>query len=254
MKDNPLNTLINNIKLASIMSPLIEAIEINKRTEGVPGLTASELFKAVIETGTEICENLEKDKKNSDVQKDSTDLVFLTLALCIRNSTVLYNCPNLNMVREEVIRLLKDNAPAISSLDFTNRNTLSSAALISLSHLHMPTILFHSNLYTSGLIDLDKMNELNIKCSEKITQVYAEALKTLCINDDSLKCSLAYVLADSGAKMLNEYHLKIIKSKSSLFDYISEPETVLTKIINAIQGGWVILSEVTQDGMKALSR
>lgn len=254
MNNKPLNTLVNNIKLANIIAPLIEAIEINKRTEGVPGLTASELLKEVIEAGTFIYEQVAKDGKNNNLPQEAPDLIFITLALCLRNSTVLYNCPNLNMVREEVVRLIQDNSRAIASLNLGNRDSLHNAVSISISHLHMPTILFHSNLYTSGLISLDKMNDLNIQCSERITAIYLDAVKALCISESSIKLNIAHILADSGSKMLSEYHLKIIKSKSALFEYIDSPDSILLKIMNAIQGAWVVLSDVTQESMSELSK
>lgn len=264
MSKDPTHALVNNLKMAAILSPLLEAVEINKRTEGVSGLNASDMFRDVIETGSDIYQQLLV--KNNKIQESGlvSDKLFLLLALCLRNSTVLYNSPSLSVIKDDIINLFHENADFIQQYpsQVTGRkekaeDTIPSSApcaISAMAAMFIPVWLFHSNIFTSGLISLEQMNELNSRVCfylknsvEKVSDILPKEAHP------ALRAHIFYLCAESASKILVDYQIKLLKSKPVMFQYIKEPEIAMSRILPVMNSAWSTLNELTQQSMKNLT-
>lgn len=262
MTIDPMNALVNNFKMASILTPILEAVEINKRTEGVPNLRASDLLQEVMKAGVDIYQQTSTEKGKMSSMPHVSDTLFLLLSMCIRNSTVLYNSPNLNIIKDDLIALLKENADFISKHNqaFSTKqghvtpNPSIPCAISSLSTLFIPVWLFHSNIFTSGLINIEQMNDLN----SKVCFYLKGAVETMIDRSapgatPELRAHVFFLCAESASKILVDYQIKLLKSKDVMMQYLKDPDTVLSRVLPVMQSAWVTLNECVLESIKNLT-
>lgn len=266
MSNDPIHALVNNFKLATILTPLLEAVEINKRTEGIQGLNASDMFKDVIKTGVEIYQQVIRDKGEQHYSDQLPDMLFILLSLALRNTAVLYNSASLDTIKDDIVMLLKENSDFIKrfqqnstsiSHDKNKDAALDAAAcsaMSSLSTMFIPVWLFHSNIFTAGLINLDKMNDLNARVCFFLKTSIEELIDVAGSKcSPTLRTYIFFLCAESAAKVLVDYQIKILKSKALVLQYIENPESVIVNILPVMQSAWVTLNELTQQSMKKLT-
>lgn len=262
MSDKALALLVNNIKMANILSPLLEAIEINKHTEGVKDLDINAMLKDVIKTGTEIYQRvIAKDNTAASVSLLG-DQIFVLLSICLRNSTILYNSPSLDLIKDDLISLIEDNKSLLGqALEYNVENEdepsyppSTELGISSLAAMFTPVWLFHSNIFTSGLIDLDKLNELNTKVCFFLSQAINKIHN---LSDNQLpagiRSHLYYVCAEVASKVLVDYQIKLLKSKPVMMAYIDDPLPTMERILPVIHSAWGVLSETTIMSIKNLT-
>lgn len=259
MVDASMHSLVNNIKMANILTPLLEAVEINKRTEGVKDLCASDMLKEVIQTGTEIYQKLAKKHHGAESFPLLGDQIFLLLSMCMRNTTVLYNSASLKIIKDDVFKLIDENQHVLSaslSDNDSHDTALPSAELgvSALANLFIPAWLFHSNIFTSGLISLEQLNELNAtvctflsKTIERVHNLSDGNMPT------QIRSHLYYVCAEVASKIMVDYQIKLLKSKPVMMKYIEDPLPVMENIVPVIHSAWSVLNEVTTQSMKSLT-
>lgn len=257
MSTQGLNALVNNIKMANILSPLLEAVEINKRTEGVQGLNASDMLRDVIATGTEIYQKVaSKDGATASLLGDQ---IFMLLALCLRNSTVLYNSPSLDVIKDDLVQLINENKAVLhqainSDEDESTLPPSTSLGISALTTLFIPVWLFHSNIFTSGLVNLEKLNDLNSKVCLFLSQAI-EKIHNLSEKDlpQDIKAHLHYLCAEVSSKIMVDYQLKLLKSKSVMLEYIDDPIPIMERLLPVLHSTWGTLNELTLMSMKSLT-
>ncbi len=271
------NQLINAHKISMIIVPLIEAVEINKRTQGVEALELKSLLKQVIETGGELYQGLLDESEQLVDTGLVPDKLFLTLSKSLRNSIVLYNSSSLSLVKDSIADLFEDNIEFIQryqneSSDPVNVNGRNDAALESarrkerqesigyvsgaLSEMFMPIWLFHTNLYTSGLIDESSMVELNQKTSKYLVDIMDTMLERLKSSQGKMskdfELNSVFLCAEMIANVLHNYNGKLIKNRDSLNAYMKDPEKTLSAIVPALYANFTLLNEVAGGALSSM--
>ena len=255
--------LINAHKIAGIISPLVEAVEINKRSGAIGGISVDSLFEHVIEIGQEIYKEIlgisDKVVDNGEVP----DKIFLILAKSLRNSVVLYGSASLHLMKDEILGVFSKN---LSFLQHYQNNTekvidgnvfdyeIDSEGDVdyiatSVAQMFMPIWLFHSNLYASGKINVDQMVELNSKVSTYMTGVLLSLHKRMLDAEGEMapkfKNSSLFVCAEISSNLLYDYQSKIINTKKALVLYIESPEKLLSKLVPSIYASMHAMNEIS---------
>jgi hypothetical protein len=279
MKDRNIkyiSQLVNSHKLSAILIPLIEAVEINKRNGVIDNLHPKDLLKHVIEVGGELYQELLDD--NSDIAETGlvADKLFLTLAKALRNSIVLYNSPSLSLMKDEISNMFDENINFIQSYQNTNEKLLYGESgerlsareksdrkqyamgysLSALSQMFMPIWLFHTNLYTSGLIDEEGIVELNSEVSSYMVLVLKTLMEKMKTshgeNSEEFEVNSLFLCAEMCSNVLYDYHGKLIKNKANLEQYILDPKVVLSKIVPALYANFATLNDALFTTMKEI--
>ena len=263
--------LINTHKVASIISPLVEAVEVNKHTGSIPDLSLSNLLKTVIETGGEVYESLQD--KNKDIVEMGLvpDKVFLILSKALRNSVILYNSQSLSLIKDDVIQMLDENIGFIQryandtesevnppnerskevkpqeNIDLTGKEY----ALSSLSQIYMPIWLYHTNLYLSGMIDDEKLVELNNKVSSFFSSLLDRLMKRISEPQGryskEFKYSSMFLCSELIANVTHNFDKKLIKNKKQLDIYLDEPEVILSHLVKPVYACFVSMNSVMEE-------
>jgi len=263
-----INQLVNAHKISLILVPLIEAIEINKRTAGVDDLSLDDLLKKVIDTGGDIYQELLDGDTLLDVGLVS-DKLFLTLSKSLRNNIVLYNAPSLSLIKEELTDMMKEHNGFIQkyqNLAFINdvgNSRLSkfeerqskqyslSYIVGGLSQMFMPIWTFHTNLYTSNIVDEEKMTTLNLEASDFVVKSMDLILDKISSSQGSYSKdfygSSVFLCAEMIANVLHDFHGKLIKNNSSLNAYLENPESILSKLLPALYSNFMILNKSAEN-------
>jgi hypothetical protein len=267
--------LVNAHKIAEILVPLIEAVEINKTTRGVSTLSLTDMFAHVIDTGGEIYRSLLDKNENIIDTGLVSDKLFLVLAKAMRNSVVLYNSASLSLVKDEIGTAFDDNIEFIqryqndiikqvgseekmSSRDLkrVKQESLGYVAA-AVSQMVMPLWLFHTNLYTSGFINAEEMASINKsssgymlalleKLQDKMKESYTQNGKG--DNKDFLISSM-HLNAEMIANVVHDFNGKLIKNKKSLDEYIANPIVVLAKLVPPIYANMLSLNDVAEKAL-----
>jgi hypothetical protein len=262
--------LVNAHKIAAMLVPLIEAVEINKRTQGARPVTPSDLLKHVVEVGGELYQGL-LDKNEQLVDMGLIpDKLFLTLSKSLRNSIVLYNSPSLSLMKDEIASLFDENIEFIqryqnSALRDVNTSSNTPAALYeqkrarqeaigyaagALSQLFMPLWLFHTNLYTSGYIDEERVADLNKASSGYLVVFMNTILERMNVSQGDyaaeFRMSSIYLCSDMISNCVYDFHKKLIKNKSELDAYIEDPAKTLAKIVPAVYSSFNVMNSAAE--------
>jgi hypothetical protein len=256
--------LLNTHKVVGILMPLMEAVEINRRSGGIEDLNIDDLMKHVIGTGSEIYQRL-LDKVDDVVEPGLVaDKLFLSLAMTLRNGIVLYNNPSLELMKDDLLGLFETNMDFIQRYQndaekALNKGELTEAekknakqealgfAVSSLSQMFMPVWIFHTNLYTSGLINEDKMAYLNREAGNVLVEMMGLILKRMEVShgkyNDMFKISSVKTCGELFAYTLNDYHNKLVKNKTALDAYIDDPVKMISKLTPAIHASFTALNQ-----------
>lgn len=263
-----INQLVNAHKISLILVPLIEAIEINKRTAGVDDLSLDDLLKKVIDTGGDIYQDLLEGDTLLDVGLVS-DKLFLTLSKSLRNNIVLYNSPSLSLIKEEMIDMMKEHSGFIqkyqnlafvkdvgseklSKLEVRQAKQYSQSYIVGgLSQMFMPIWTFHTNLYTSNIIDEEKLTLLNMEASSYIVKAMDLILDKISMSQGAYSKEFSgtsvFLCAEMIANVLHDFNGKLIKNKSSLDAYLKDPESILSKLLPALYSNFRILNKSAEN-------
>jgi hypothetical protein len=266
-----LQQLINTHKVTSIIMPLIEAVEINRRSGTIQNLHTRDLLKQVIEVGSEIYQVLLDDDCIVETGLVS-DKLFVALSMSLRNSIVLYNNPSLALMKDEMLSVFKDN------IEFTQRyqNSFSSEkqlnkesiteedaikqkqealgyVLPAFSRMFMPIYLFHTNLYTSGFINETKLAECNKEvfsyCIEVVEKLVDRISKAQGSADALFRVNTLVMCADMFAYVLRDYHRKLIKNENVLKEYIGTPTQGIERLVPSLYGNFKVLNDETEKAL-----
>ena len=269
-----LQQLINTHKVTSIIMPLIEAVEINRRSGTIQGLNTSSLLKQVIEVGSELYQVLIDDDGIVETGLVS-DKLFVALSMSLRNSIVLYNNPSLALMKDEMLSVFKDNIEFIQR--YQNKfvaersvnpehTTETEAAkfkqdalgyvLPAFSRMFMPVYLFHTNLYTSGFIDEAKLAECNKEvfsfCFDVVEKLVERISKAQGKADVLFRANTLVMCADMLAYVIRDYHRKLIKNESVLKSYIDNPTQGIERLVPSLYANFKVLNDETEKALNLI--
>tara|TARA_Y100001973_G_C5141754_1_gene303305 strand:- start:201 stop:1061 length:861 start_codon:yes stop_codon:yes gene_type:complete len=269
-----LQQLINTHKVTSIIMPLIEAVEINRRSGTIQGLNTSSLLKQVIEVGSELYQVLIDDDGIVETGLVS-DKLFVALSMSLRNSIVLYNNPSLALMKDEMLSVFKDNIEFIQR--YQNKfvaersvnpehTTETEAAkfkqdalgyvLPAFSRMFMPVYLFHTNLYTSGFIDEAKLAECNKEvfayCIDVVEKLVERISKAQGKADVLFRANTLVMCADMLAYVIRDYHRKLIKNESVLKSYIDNPIQGIERLVPSLYANFKVLNDETEKALNLI--
>ena len=264
-----MSQMVNAHKVANIMMPLIEAVEINHHTEAVDGLDLAALLKNVVETGGRISESL-SEKHNFAETSLISDKLFLTLAKTLRNTVVMFNSTSLQLMESEIMDVFDECAPFLSSFcseamkDISGRNAgmsevertkvemdIQGHVIGCLSRMFMPVWLFHTSLRTSGHIkDTDTIVDLNVKASSFLFELLFKMVEKISNKDDEVS-SMFYLNALSIAAEIitsstHDFNGRLIKNQKHLEQYMRSPESVLKLLVEPISANFIAMNSVTK--------
>lgn len=263
-----LQQLINTHKVTSIVMPLIEAVEINRRSGTIQNLHTSDLLKQVIEVGSELYQVLIDDETIVETGLVS-DKLFVALSMSLRNSIVLYNNPSLALMKDEMLSVFKDNIEFIQRYQnklanerSVNKESIADVDLLkhkqealgyvlpAFSRMFMPVYLFHTNLYTSGFVSEVKLAECNKEvfsyCVEIVEKLVDRISKSQGKADVMFRVNTLVMCADMVAYVLRDYHKKLIKNEAVLKDYIKNPVQGVEKLVPSLYGNFKVLNDETE--------
>lgn len=260
-----LSQLVNAHKVSSIIIPLSEAVEVNKRTQGIKGLSLASMLKHVIEVGGEIYESL-LDKEQGIVESGQVpDKLFLVLAKSLRNSVILYNSQSLALIKDDITQLFSDNIEFIqrygSTLDeAVNEHTegvgkfdkdLHDYVTSSMAQMFMPIWVYHTNLYTSGMVDDEELLKINREASSFMISLFDKLMKRMDEPQgkysDAFKGSSMFVCAEMVANIMHDFGKKLIKNRAHLDAYIEDPEAVLSVLVKPIYACFISMNSVMKE-------
>jgi hypothetical protein len=261
--------MVNAHKVANLLVPLIEAIEINHKTEMVDDADLGKLLKSVIETGGRIFESISDKNEFSDTSLIS-DKLFITLSKSLRNSVVLFNSTSLQMMESEIMDVFDENADFLSSFCEAGMKDVGDRAgqmsdterlkmkmdvqghvVGALSRMFMPVWLFHTSLRTANVVkDSDKIVELNVRASGFLFDILDRMVQKLVDKDDKVS-SLFYLnglsmSADIITSTVHDFNSKLIKNKSHLEQYLEDPEKILSLLVEPISANFAAMNKVTK--------
>jgi hypothetical protein len=263
-----INQLVNAHKVSSILVPLVEALEINKHTEAIPGLNLEDMFSNVVDTSGEIYQELlDRDAKLIDTGLVS-DKLMITLAKALRNNLVLYNSNSLSLIKDELLGVFEKNIEFIQNYqnplqsrlfkdsDRAEEQFLLGYAVSAVAEVFMPVCLFHTSLYSSNLVDEHKLSELNIEVMDYLLSVMNAVLEK--VNSahgeysEDFKISSLHVCAGITANVIHDFSGKLIKNKSKLEEYIQSPTQVISKLTPAIYSNFSAMSGMVNNAIKSI--
>jgi len=265
--------LINAHKLSMILIPLIEAVEINKRSGNIDGLKVSDLLSHVIDVGTDIYQKLLSENNETAIVESGAvaDKLYITLAKALRNSIVLYNTPSLSLMRDEVESLFQVHQNFMSKYQTETSVQVNKSAereiskltaesiehtTSSLTQMFMPFWLFHTNLYTSGIIGDVKLVELNQKATGYMIKVIDKLMEKMSRNhgsyNENFKISSLFICSEMTSNVVYDFHGKLIKNKKMLNAYIESPESVLSRLVPAILASFGVLTSCIDDTISSM--
>lgn len=266
-----ISQLVNAHKVSSIIVPLSEAVEINKRTHGIKDLSLNELFSHVIETGGDIYETILDESKNGKLIDTGLvpDKLFFVLSKALRNCVILYNSASLSLIKDDIIDLFSNNIDFIQQyqndteielngkLSEQERKKLEQESFgyvtSSLSQAFMPIWLFHTNLYTSGFIKEDELVRLNRDASDYVVTVIDTIMKRLKSPQgkysDAFSPSTMFICSEMIANITHSYNCKLIKNQKHLDVYITSPDKVLSSLLPAIYSCFSAMNDVVESAV-----
>lgn len=267
-----INKLINSHKISLILQPLIEAVEINKRSGSVDDVDASELLKHVIEVGTELYQSiLDNDGEIVDSGLIA-DKLFITLSKSLRNSLILYNTKSLGVIKDDILSLFANNSSFIQKYQNLHEKEVNSPVdsssfdrdyyervdhiVSSLAKLFMPVWLFHTNLYTSGLIDHNKLTSLNVEVSNYLVAVLSKIMDRMASEHgkyhEDFKVNSMFLCSEIISSTLFDYNLKLIKNRAQLDQYIKSPTSLIKQLVPAMMSSFKVLNDTVEGAINEL--
>jgi hypothetical protein len=265
--------LINTHKITSIILPLIEAVEINKRSGGIEKISAPDLLKEVIHTGTKLYEDLLDVEKTEIVETGVVlDKLFVALAKCMRNNIVLYNNPSLALARDELLEVFKENSHFLQRYQNEQEKKVNELEqgvdtihptsnvdkwhvygyiITAITNVFMPIWLFHTNLYTSGYIDETGMAQYNKRVTKDVLTLIDKMVERISIKqggmDAFFKVNSFFVCCDMVSHVLKDYQSKLIKNQSSLKGYIEDPSAYIKKLLPPLYANFTVLNATAEE-------
>jgi hypothetical protein len=247
-----INQLLNAHKVSSIVVPLIEAVDINKRTQAIKNLKLDDLLKTVITTGGEIYQEiLDGDEKLLETGL-VPDKLFLMLSKTLRNNVVLFNSTSLSVIKDEILNTFEAHSSFIQKYQNETEKTIAgdkpkstlealretqyafSYVTSAIAELLMPITIFHSNLYTSGFVDEKRMTELNMQVMDYLITIMDAMVDRMSAAqghyDEMFKINSISLCAGIMSNILNDFSGKMSKNKKTLELYIVKPEQILSKL------------------------
>jgi hypothetical protein len=269
-----INQLVNAHKVSAFLVPLVEAMEINKRTSGVDNLSLPDMLKTVIETGGEVYQEILDEEALVDTGL-IPDKLFQVLAKTLRNNVVLYNSASLALIKDDMVKMFTKNIDFLQkyqNLGFEKNTGGKSTpsrvdaiierqhsmghAVSALSQMFMPVWIFHTNLYTSAFIDEDKMADLNMEVSSYLVNILdvfmkkMESSQSKYFND--FQINSLFLCAEMIANLMHDYNGKIIKNKESLNEYIESPIELISELVPAMYANFSALNKAAEGALSGL--
>jgi hypothetical protein len=269
-----INQLVNAHKVSAFLVPLVEAMEINKRTSGVDNLSLPDMLKTVIETGGEVYQEILDEEALVDTGL-IPDKLFQVLAKTLRNNIVLYNSASLALIKDDMVKMFTKNIDflqkyqnlgfekvaggqsAPSKIDAIRERQYSMGHAVSaLSQMFMPVWIFHTNLYTSALIDEDKMADLNMEVSSYLINILDVLMKKMESSQSKyfkdFKINSLFLCSEMIANLMHDYNGKIIKNKESLNEYIESPIDLISELVPAMYASFSALNKAAEGALSGL--
>lgn len=257
-----ISQLVNAHKVSAILLPLIEACEINRRQQSVKQMELPDLFKEVVEKSKQVMQAIAEERGDLFSSETLPDQLLMVMSKALGNSIILYNQPSLSMFYDDAIALLKKCHSEIyltaGHKDKTGqqeRESIEGFLAGEILQAVMPVLLFHTNLYTSGIIksqgDLQELN--NRACLfvvEVIKRIIARFQGEQGKQDYIVSQSNISITATICAHVIKDYHSKLIKNKDSLKAYMENPEVTLGKLVPAIVTNINTMNQVVQTVIK----
>jgi hypothetical protein len=269
-----INQLVNAHKVSAFLVPLVEAMEINKRTSGVDNLSLPDMLKTVIETGGEVYQEILDGETLVDTGL-IPDKLFQVLAKTLRNNVVLYNSASLALIKDDMVKMFTKNIDflqkyqnlgseknaggqrAPSTIDAIRERQYSMGHAVSaLSQMFMPVWIFHTNLYTSALIDEDRMADLNTEVSSYLVSILNVLMKKMEVSQSKyfkdFQINSLFLCAEMIANLMHDYNGKIIKNKESLNEYIESPINLISELVPAMYASFSALNKAAEGALSGL--
>ncbi|MEG3764887.1 hypothetical protein [Alteromonas sp. 14N.309.X.WAT.G.H12] len=264
-----MSQMVNAHKVANILMPLIEALEINHNTESIAHVSLPDLLKCVVETGGKIVESLSERHNFTDTSLIS-DKLFLTLAKSLRNSVVMFNMTSLQLMESEIKDVFDECAPFLTSFcaeaikDVSERHArisevertklemdIQGYVIGSLSRMFMPVWLFHTSLRTSGHITgVDTIVDLNVDASRFLFELLFKMVEKVTAKkqpDDIMFYSNTLFLASEIiTTSVHDFNHKLVKNQKSLERYLASPSEILQVLVEPISANFIAMNNVTK--------
>lgn len=270
-----LQQLVNTHKVAAIVMPLLEAVEINKRSGAIKGLSVSTLLTQVVEVGSEIYQALLDDDGLVLDTGLVSDKLFVTLAMSLRNSVVLYSNPSLSLMKDEFISTFKAHGDFIQQYqnEFVSEKLSNGSIytpkekeqakrdalnyiLPALMKVYMPIYLFHTNLYTSGFADELKVTELNLATFKFVSDLVVVLVERVSSSqgkhDIYFKEDSLFMCSEMISQILRDYHRKLSSNEKKLHEYIRAPLTCLESLVPVIYAHFQLLNTESERALKSI--
>ena len=261
--ENQLQKLINAHKLGQIISPLAEATEITRHTGGVSGVTVSALFDEVLKSSGTLYEKVMGEGNALPDMSVISDSIFVTLAKAIRNNTVIFNNPSLQMLHDDMVGLIENHHGFIAN--FIEKNgendpqavTLKGEVTAAIMTLYTPMWRFHLSLYTSGFIGNEKLSALNTRVATFLLDVVKTVVnkKRTPVSESDRRLHVHYfkLCAEMVGLSLHEYQAKLIKNKDKLKQYVDSPEELMNKLVPVIYAHFLTFEKGVDEAMEHLA-
>ena len=261
--EEQINKLINAHKLGQIITPLTEAVEINRHTGGIKDLSLSNMFDEVLRAGAQSYEAALKDGEGLPDMSAISDSIFISFSRALRNNAVMFNNPSLQMIQDDVSQLIKSHHGFMSNFIEKNRkseasnHTIRGEIVSGMLLAFTPMWRFHLSLYISGFIGNEKLAELNINVGNflinVVTTIIDKSVKKQDKEQNMLKAHYFKICANIVGLSLHEYQTKLIKNKDKLGDYVKEPERLMNKLVPVIYSHFVTFEKGIDDAVEHLS-
>jgi hypothetical protein len=257
-----ISQLVNAHKVSSILLPLIEACEINRRQQSVKQMELSDLFKEVIETSKSLMQSIADERGDLFSSETLPDQLLMVMSKTLGNSVILYNQPSLSMFFDDAVALLKRCHSDIylmaghkESASQEEREKVDGFLAGEILEAVMPVLLFHTNLYVSGILKTQEdLKDLNDKAClfmvEMIGRIIGKFKEEQGRHDSVVSQSNISITASICSHVVKDYQGKLIKNKDSLRAYVDNPQSVLSKLVPAIVTNINTMNQVVHSVIK----
>lgn len=261
MDEKQIQKLLNAHKLGQIITPLAEAVEINRHTGSIEGLSVSTLFDEVLNASGAIYESAMDDGGALPDMSDISDSIFVILSKALRNNTVVFNNPSLQMLQEDITGLLKKHHGFI--VNFLNKNNegkslklvIQGETTSAIMALYIPMWRFHLSLYVAGFIGNEKLSELNTTVAAFLLDIIKTIMGKKSHRDMTSKAMNTHyfkLCTELIGLSLHDYQTKLIKNKDKLKAYIQTPEALINKLVPVIYAHFMTFESGVDEAMKHL--
>ncbi|MBE8232541.1 MAG: hypothetical protein HAW67_02310, partial [Endozoicomonadaceae bacterium] len=237
-----------------LLTPLIKAIQHDKRLENPMGIKLDECVSHVMESSVKImssgCSENASELSGSDVEG-----LLYVLSQTLSNEIILYRNDRLDIFIDEFVSLyssqnkfIKDsiiqNNKPLKELDIESNTKINTVLLSALMEVYQPIWFFHTNLYVSGFTDLAGLLKLNGLVSTYVTRLLV-AVNHEVKGEKYSEVSHFYNSAKLYAIDLDGLQTKVVKKKSDINEYITDPIKYLDKTKEAFFANFSSLSKET---------